>query len=226
MLAAEFDAATKMLMCGDHPTALVIGIAQSAQGTRFSFDRARIAGELQCKLVLLEAAIDFAHREVQIAAQIVDLRQVIGATMYGRNRFRFVQRRERIVETIQDAHAFRLADPGRRSLHVVCGGLKGFFECLDRLLVLTRFTQDIAVEASERVARRHIISDCQAPFRQLSSPLVVKLGNLDLRSFEISLTGRRIFGTIQMFGAKTRILAEIPVGSSPVQILATCAEQR
>jgi hypothetical protein len=70
ILATKFDTSTKMLICGDHAPTLVIGIAKSAQGTHFSFHRARIAGILQCKLVLLKAAIDQGLKPHTISTDI------------------------------------------------------------------------------------------------------------------------------------------------------------
>jgi hypothetical protein len=74
--------------------------------------------------VLAQAPLQPTEREVKVAAQMVDVRQLRGEVPLGRQGLGRIERRERLVEAIRDTHPRGDAAPGPAALAVV-GGLKG-----------------------------------------------------------------------------------------------------
>ena len=72
MQVGKIHAAFQVSVGGDHATAGVICIAESAQGLGLQLGQVRLKSEVETLLMFSEAAFDVAAREMQIAAQEMD----------------------------------------------------------------------------------------------------------------------------------------------------------
>ena len=86
VLCRELDAAPQVAVRGDHPAAHILGIAEAAERLRLELGRADLTSEIEALLMLGEAALDVAAREMQIAAQEVDAGALLGQAVLVRPR--------------------------------------------------------------------------------------------------------------------------------------------
>src|SRR5215813_5202072 len=73
---AKIDTAVKIPMRCLHPPERIVGIAETAQGTRRILCRATHLGGLERLFVLGEATLQFPEGEIEVAAQMIDSRQI------------------------------------------------------------------------------------------------------------------------------------------------------
>ena len=111
MLAGKFAAAGKGPVCRDHAAAHVLAIAEAAQCLHFQFVRSRLPGIGQRRRMLGHALVDATEREENIAAQIVDARQVGRLPQDRGCGFRLGEMGQGIVEPVGQAHGLGEAEP-------------------------------------------------------------------------------------------------------------------
>ena len=125
VFAAQLDASMEATVGRDHPAARVLGVAQPPERPRLQLRRVRSPRARARQLVLAQASLEPTEREVKVAAQMVDVRQLRGEIPLGRQGLGRIERRERLIEAVRDTHPRGKAAPGPATLAVVDSGLKG-----------------------------------------------------------------------------------------------------
>ena len=105
MSPAELDTLAEPSMRADHPSAHVLGVAESAQGHRLNLDEARLPGCLERGPMLAQASLPVAPGKAQIAAQEVDARLLGHQILCARFRLGRLQIGGRAIEIVDPVAA-------------------------------------------------------------------------------------------------------------------------
>jgi hypothetical protein len=124
MQVGKVHAAFQVSVGGDHATAGVVCIAESAQRLGLQLGQVGLKSEVETLLMFSEAAFDVAAGEMQIAAQEMDAGAHLDETVLFSRGLGMLKVGESAVEFFRNSFDRREAKPGRRPRAVVCSGLE------------------------------------------------------------------------------------------------------
>ena len=225
MPPAELDGALEVATCGQHVAADILGIAHAPERCRLQLGRAGPLCKLEAFLVLDEAGLDLAAREVEIAAQEVDAGEFRAQAQSGCGGFGTLEIGERTVQILRHSLDSGKADPGAAALTIVRGGFESLLICgpgighiADRHRYMSghgaEVMQDLAAQAEQLEPLGGAVSKHQATLNQRQCPFVVVGGRLGARGGEIGEGSLSVLSPIEVFSAK-RLISPFEPGGSP-----------
>ena len=110
MLLGKLNALLEISVRGFHVAARVGRIRHSTQCARFGFGRVGLPGEIQGQRMGLAALIDSAQWEAKVAAQMIDVREVLRQVKFLSYRLSPDQRKKGLVQPFDDPHRRRQSE--------------------------------------------------------------------------------------------------------------------
>lgn len=128
---------------------------------------------VQGQIVLLDAALDLAEWEVQIATKMVDPRQLDDQVLGGRDRLGSVQGLKRVLNLIADPHHGGQTDPGSAALNVISANFERSFKGLASLGDRAKIMQKLASKVGQRVYIGPLDRESMTAFNQVQRALIM-----------------------------------------------------
>ncbi len=201
VIARFLDALGEVLARRHYPAALVVRIAESAQGSRDLDVRLRLHGKAVRLLVCLHARIQPAEREAQIPAQRVNAGarfQVRGAAQRA---FGMFQRFQGFFVAIHDAQRRGDADPGAAMAVLIDREVERLAIRGQRVMRATELQQQLAEQQAALVQQDRFACQRARLVDESQCSLESQRGLLRDRRFEIGGRGAIVVGCREMIRA-------------------------
>ena len=167
-----------------------------------------------------------AEREQQVAAQVVQARQVERTRGGDGQRLGLVERGEAFGDAVVEAHARGHDDQGLGPFGRADGAIEREAAGVDGFDRTAEIDQQSAARHQQREADRLLGGDRQAAVDQRQCGLVMKLRAQGLARGEIGAGGAGIVGPVEMLGGERQVARREPFGGAGVQGAAALVQQR
>ena len=214
-----------MPVCAGHPSPRVLCIAQPAERPRLHLRRTGPAGAIKRPLMLLQALVEPAKREAEIAAKVVDPRALRRKILRGGGRG-LVEHGKGFVEAIRHAQAGGEPEPGATPLDVGIGDHQGLLEGGHGFRDGAEVVQDLAAEQGQRTHIGALPGQGEPALDETQGSFAPVLRGLRPCRFQVGLGGAIVVGSVEMLCAQHQVPASEPIGRPPVQLAAPAPEQR
>src|SRR5262245_13527440 len=188
--------------------------------------RATHLRKLKRHFMLAEAVLQLSEWKIEVASQMMDARQIQKLLGVFGHWLRFSERRECILDPIDNAIACRQSDQGLTSLAIGRGESQGGLELRDRTLWFASIVQEFTQLDGGGEAFRVITSENEGMFGEGQRLLEMITVSLRLRSFDICSNRPRITSPIKVLGLQSQIMIGKPSSSTDVKIPSRRFEQR
>ena len=209
-----------------HSPLQVVAVAETAHRRCLGLERAGVAREAARELVLAHAVGVAAERKEEVAAQVMQARQVERERGSGGQRLGLVERGEAVGDAVVDAHACGHRDQRSCAFAGVRGGLERGTRRLDRLARPADLDEQPAARHQQCESRLLRDGEREAALDQRQRRGVAKLlGEREAR-VEVRGGGARIVGTVEVLGGEHAVAVREPLGGAGVQGAPALVEQR
>src|SRR5579883_832424 len=220
MTFAEHDAAVEGVIGAHHAAAHIFGIPESAERRGLQLSVAGLASQGEAAAMLPDAALRFAARKAEIAAQEMNARLLGDESIGGRRSLGGVEVGPGAGEIVR--HALDLGEPDqgaatpglarRRLERAGAGG--------QRRRHVAKIMEDVAEQQLQREAIGGLDSDSQTAFDQSLRRLVAISLRLRARGLEIGARRARVLRAVEMLGRKRSVATVVPFGRAQMQLAA------
>ena len=194
----------------------IIGVAEATQSQRLALAQTHFAGKTKRLLVFRQAAVDITSREIDIAAQVMDLGALGYELVSDCRGLGLVEHLQRRLLPVGDPQARRHPDPGLAPAHIVLRRVESHFEGLDRFRGVPG-SQGVAAKAEHLGSCGRILRQFDASLDQFEHSFELKRCDLRLGGIEIGRRSDWIIGAIKMLGTQHQIRRAIPGRGIAVQ---------
>ena len=201
-----------------HAPLQVEAVAEPAERRRLGLQRAGLAGTLARELVLAQAVGIAAERKQQVAAQVVQARQLELERRVGGQRLGLVERREAFGDAVAEAHA---RGAGDQRLSARSPGLADASRAARRRLDRFRRAAELEHQAAARHQQREADlvrrGEDEAALDQGQRRGVAELRRDRVARRQVCRRGARILGAVEVLGGEHEVARLEPLGGPAVE---------